>query len=583
MMFSDVQGILGVDLAEAKKSKKAASREKKKDVKKVKKSVATVAKNLLPDSMGINIDGIVSQISEAPSYDHLLASRKKFGKKPARKWKLVEFTNSARADGLILSHYKRVDHKEGEYPFAAFNRKYPIPQYSNELYDVAFVDKDWSKEETGYLMEMADRFNLIWPVISDRYSFNGKQRNVMEIRKRFHFIDDFVKAFNDEQPSGFDFGVENERRTTLENYLSATIEEVEEEEKALREFDRLKRRENELLTQKKSKDFQQFAKATKPGSLAMLNAARIRQRNLNRRSVRSPQSLSPLKSPTSGLNANIKEIIDFAMTSKPMMNIPDFGIGAQSASEIVTSGPNHKVALFNAIHNFYEGNKVYSLENARDTFRMRKNLNSIAEYKGSLLLLHMELESTLQALKSSNIRTKPVQESCTIDHFMRQRKSVLNSRLLLASIFSILPAIFPPAKIIDYESGEPKRRRNAAITFPEGIEVPEGLIAKQYLSPSPSPSRVQQKSKKSGNKKNNESPSTPLTIELPDSASKKPKRPSVSRKSSGLPSPSSPSTNDRQKRRRLSTASGHSPVPSPKSPSVVTRSGRTIGKKSWHD
>ena len=30
MMFSDVQGILGVDLAEAKKSKKAASDEKKK-------------------------------------------------------------------------------------------------------------------------------------------------------------------------------------------------------------------------------------------------------------------------------------------------------------------------------------------------------------------------------------------------------------------------------------------------------------------------------------------------------------------------------------------------------------------------
>lgn len=88
----------------------------------------------------------------------------------------------------------------------------------------------------------------------------------------------------------------------------------------------------------------------------MLNAARIRHRNLNRRSIRSPQSLSPLKSPTSGSNANIQEIIDFAMTSKPTLNIPDFTIGAQSVSEILTSGPNHKIALFNAVHNFYEGN-----------------------------------------------------------------------------------------------------------------------------------------------------------------------------------------------------------------------------------
>lgn len=163
-----------------------------------------------------------------------------------------------------------MDHKEGEYPFAAFNKKYPIPQYSDQLYDVAFVDKEWTKEETKYLMDMVDKYHLIWPVISDRYSFNGESRNVLELRKRFHFIDDFVRAFNDEQPSGFDCVAEDERRTALGNYLSASIDEVEEEEKALREFDRLKRRENELVTQKKSKDFQEFAKATKPGKLHSL-------------------------------------------------------------------------------------------------------------------------------------------------------------------------------------------------------------------------------------------------------------------------------------------------------------------------
>lgn len=165
---------------------------------------------------------------------------------------------------------------------------------------------------------------------------------------------------------------------------------------------------------------------------------------------------------------------------------------------------------------------------------------------------------------------------------MAQRKSSLNPRLLFASFFSILPAIFPPAKVIDYDSGEPKRRRNAAITFPETIEVPEGLIAKQYLSPSPSPSRTQAKWKSSGSKKPTSPPSTPLTIEVAEPVSKK-KRPSGSRRSSGMPSPLSPSSSDRQKRRRLSNASALSPIPSPMSPNVTTRSGRTVGKKAWND
>ena len=166
---------------------------------------------------------------------------------------------------------------------------------------------------------------------------------------------------------------------------------------------------------------------------------------------------------------------------------------------------------------------------------------------------------------------------------MAQRKSSSNPRLLLASFFSILPAIFPPAKIIDYDSGEPKRRRNAAITFPEMIEVPEGLISKQYLSPSPSPSRTQSRNRKpSLAKKPTSSPSTPLTIEVPGSAPKKLKRPSSSRRSSGLSSPPSPSGNS-QKRRRLSNASALSPLPSPRSPNVTTRSGRTVGKKAWND
>lgn len=177
----------------------------------------------------------------------------------------MEFTNVAREDGLKLTHYRRIDNKEEVYPFAAYNKLPSIPKYSDNLYDSVFKDDDWSKEETAYLMKMASKYWLLWPVIADRYDFEGKKRTVLELKKRFHFIDDFVKAFKNEQPSGFDFASEKTRKQQLQNYLSATFDEVEEEEKAMKEYERLKRRENELLARKKMNDFQEYAKKHKPG------------------------------------------------------------------------------------------------------------------------------------------------------------------------------------------------------------------------------------------------------------------------------------------------------------------------------
>ena len=114
-------------------------------------------------------------------------------------------------------------------------------------------------------MKMANDYHLLWPVISDRYYFNGRTRDANELKRRFYFIDDYVKVFKEEQPSGFDYVMEKRRRELLNNYLSATLEEATEEESALKQYTSLMRHENELLARKKRSDFEKFAETTKPG------------------------------------------------------------------------------------------------------------------------------------------------------------------------------------------------------------------------------------------------------------------------------------------------------------------------------
>ena len=43
------------------------------------------------------------------------------------------------------------------------------------------LDSDWSKDETDYLFQLCRRFDLRFPVIEDRYSFEDKFRT-MEVK-----------------------------------------------------------------------------------------------------------------------------------------------------------------------------------------------------------------------------------------------------------------------------------------------------------------------------------------------------------------------------------------------------------------
>ncbi|AEO64564.1 1d1dfa0c-cbf9-46bb-9ede-9c0acb1400c9 [Thermothielavioides terrestris] len=124
-------------------------------------------------------------------------------RKPAARWELKAFINSARGDdgALVLRHWKRktadgvpaepqqdgesrpsedaVDgEKKVEKPedsaFAKFNVRVSVPQYNDDQYQSNLQSSEWSKEETDYLLTLASEYDLRWPIIWDRYDFVPK-------------------------------------------------------------------------------------------------------------------------------------------------------------------------------------------------------------------------------------------------------------------------------------------------------------------------------------------------------------------------------------------------------------------------
>jgi DNA methyltransferase 1-associated protein 1 len=140
---------------------------------------------------------------------------------------MTPFVNTARSDDLVLRHWKRVtppvilpnkpEGEEGddatqtkekameETPFARFNIKAQCPKrYTDEEYDRLLQSDDWSREETDYLMSIAQEYDLRWVVIADRYDYRpaaasmtgestalvpaGRHRTMEDMKARYYTV-----------------------------------------------------------------------------------------------------------------------------------------------------------------------------------------------------------------------------------------------------------------------------------------------------------------------------------------------------------------------------------------------------------
>ena len=147
-------------------------------------------KGLQREVQSLGGDNPISIVPAVPQFK----KRRLVSRKPAAKWELKPFKNSAREDDMTLKHWRRKvevppkqekqETQEGEAgakaesevkeelddsAFAKFNVQVNIPKYDDEQYEAKLKNEDWTKEETDYLMQTARDFDLRWPLVWDRY------------------------------------------------------------------------------------------------------------------------------------------------------------------------------------------------------------------------------------------------------------------------------------------------------------------------------------------------------------------------------------------------------------------------------
>ncbi|KAG5950774.1 swr complex subunit [Claviceps sorghi] len=209
MSSSDIRDVLNLgDSSGSRPSKKQKTTGARPNIKGLAREVLSLG--------GDNPVAIVPQTTQ-------FKKRRFASRKPAARWELRPFRNSARDDqSLVLRHWRRKDGKDdasaaatqenrsagdgdqqqqqqqqqsqgvGQQPrredtssvqeledstFAKFNVKVHVPQYSRDQYLVLLQNEDWTKEETDYLMEMASEFDLRWAIIWDRYEWTPSATN----------------------------------------------------------------------------------------------------------------------------------------------------------------------------------------------------------------------------------------------------------------------------------------------------------------------------------------------------------------------------------------------------------------------
>ncbi|KAF4636240.1 hypothetical protein G7Y89_g1849 [Cudoniella acicularis] len=259
-----------------------------------------VLKGLAREVQNLSGDNPIAIVPEVSVFK----KRRFASRKPAAKWELTPFKNSARTDDtLVLKHWRRKaelapapvgedGHMEdaGVKPkpeiedstFAKYNVRVTVPDYTDEEYNSRLQNQDWTKDETTYLINLVQEYDLRWPIIWDRYEYkpplptmNGdaaegaimvppKVRSMEDMKERYFKVAAMMMAirkppikmnsaeFNlHEVMMNFNPAQEANRKKFAENAFHRTKEEAREEESLLLELKRILARSEKLNTERR--------------------------------------------------------------------------------------------------------------------------------------------------------------------------------------------------------------------------------------------------------------------------------------------------------------------------------------------
>ncbi|CAK68484.1 unnamed protein product (macronuclear) [Paramecium tetraurelia] len=141
------------------------------------------------------------------------------------------------------------------------------PEYLEFKEGEVSVDDDWSFEETQYLFNQLRNYNYNFIVLSDRYSYKNKNRDIYELKDRYYgVVNEVLQKRNETQHFLYNYVYDEEydrfRNMELEKYLKRTKQICDEEKKLqedLRKVDQqIKKQEREHKSLCKSINLQEY-------------------------------------------------------------------------------------------------------------------------------------------------------------------------------------------------------------------------------------------------------------------------------------------------------------------------------------
>lgn len=221
-------------------------------------------------------------------------TKARLGMKKVRKWEWAPFTNPGRKDNAAFHHWRRVADEPKPYPFAQFNKQLTIPTFTANEFNAHLRTsaQKWSKPQTDHLFELAQRFDLRFIIMADRWdksAFGAK--TVDDLKERYYevvAILNRVRGIGDKKAFVFDSEHERRRKDQLRKLFERTQKQVEEEQLLLSELKKIESRKRER--EKKTQDLQKLiSQADQQGDNAnSSSAARKQEKKLNKKKQITP-------------------------------------------------------------------------------------------------------------------------------------------------------------------------------------------------------------------------------------------------------------------------------------------------------
>ena len=182
--------------------------------------------------------------------------------KSKSKWVWTTFTNPSRSDNFELYHWQKSEDINLYSNFEKYANKKEIVEFTKEEYDTLIKpnDRNWNYEQTLYLWELLNRFDMRFQIVYDRFDeMTYGERTIESLKDRYYSVARLIlenRKMYDHPIVKHPFNYEKEmkRKNFLEKSMNKNNDELREEENILAKAEVLNKFMEKIENIEKSKN-----------------------------------------------------------------------------------------------------------------------------------------------------------------------------------------------------------------------------------------------------------------------------------------------------------------------------------------